>query len=365
MPSIDEEINRLQEEIHKTQYNKATEHHIGRIKAKLAKLEKTKEERSRKGGGGTGFFIKKGIYPTVALVGPPSVGKSSILNSITNADSRVGEFDFTTLTIVPGIMEYKDMKFRILDLPGIIEGANEGKGRGREVISVLRNVDLILIILDPFKFKTNYILNELNKTGIRINQHPPKMSIIYNERGGINITTTKNIELDMELFSAVAREFGVVNADIVIRENLTVERFIDGLLGNRSYIDALFILNKSDLPEFREAFESLRKENIDPVPLSINKHKNVTLLKSKIASSIKMIKIFLQAPDKENLNNEPLVLRAGSSVEDVCRAVHRDFIEKFKFAQITGKSVKFPNQQVGLDHIVENGDKLTLYIKKG
>ncbi|MGC9294228.1 MAG: OBG GTPase family GTP-binding protein [Thermoplasmata archaeon] len=364
MPNIDDEIKRLEDEIHKTQYNKATEHHIGRLKAKLAKLEKVREERSRKGGG-TGFFIKKGIYPTVALLGPPSVGKSSILNAITNAESRVGEFDFTTLTIVPGVMEYKDMKFRILDLPGIIEGANEGKGRGREVISVLRNVDLILITLDPFKYSVNYILSELYKTGIRINERPPKMSIVYKDRGGINIMTTGKVNVDEELFSAVAREFGIVNADIIIREDMSPERFIDGLTGNRSYIKALFIMNKSDLPEFKEAYENLKKQGIDPIPLSISKKKNIEMLKEKIASSIKMIKIYLEAPDKEENNNEPLVLRDGSTVEDVCRAIHNDFLEKFKFAQVTGKSVKFPNQRVGLDHVIENGDRLTIYIKKG
>ena len=109
MPAIDDEIKELEAEIKKTQYNKATEHHIGRIKAKIARLEKVREERSKKGAG-TGFFIKKGIYPSIGLLGPPSVGKSSILNAITNAESRVGAYDFTTLSIVPGVMEYRDFK---------------------------------------------------------------------------------------------------------------------------------------------------------------------------------------------------------------------------------------------------------------
>lgn len=364
MPNIDDEIKSLEEEIHKTQYNKATEHHIGRLKAKIAKLEKVKEERSKKGGG-TGFFIKKGIYPTVALLGPPSVGKSSILNAITNAESKVGEFDFTTLTIVPGVMEYKDMKFRILDLPGIIEGANEGRGRGREVIAVLRNVDLILITLDPFKYNVKYILSELYKTGIRINDRPPRMSIVHKDRGGINIMTTGKVKVDEELFTAIAREFGIVNADIIIREEISPEKFIDGLTGNRSYIKALFIINKSDLPEFKRAYDALKKEGIDPIAISINEKKNIEMLKERIATSIRMIKIFLEAPDKESNNNEPLVLRDGSTVEDVCRAIHNDFLEKFKFALVTGKSVKFPNQRVGLEHVVENGDKLTVFTKKG
>jgi ribosome-interacting GTPase 1 len=363
MPSIDEEIKELEGEIKKTQYNKATEHHIGRIKAKIAKLEKIKEERSKKGGG-TGFFIKKGIYPSIGLLGPPSVGKSSILNAITNADSRVGEFDFTTLSIVPGVMEYRNMKFRILDLPGVIEGAHEGKGRGREVIAVLRNVDLIAIVLDPFKYDPSYILKELKREGIRVNQKPPKMSIILKDRGGLNITKVGKSEFDLELLESISREFGIINADIILRQSMTPEIFIDGLLGNRVYIPAIFILNKSDTPEFAKGFEFLQSLGLDPIPLSIVKKKNIELLKEKIAGKVRMIRVHL-IPSNASADEEPMVIREGSTVEDVCKAVHTEFVEKFKFATITGRSVRFPNQRVGLEHRVQDGDMLTVFLKKG
>ncbi|MCL4446866.1 MAG: 50S ribosome-binding GTPase [Thermoplasmatales archaeon] len=363
MPSIDEEIKELEGEIKKTQYNKATEHHIGRIKAKIAKLEKIKEERSKKGGG-TGFFIKKGIYPSIGLLGPPSVGKSSILNAITNAESRVGEFDFTTLSIVPGVMEYRNMKFRILDLPGVIEGAHEGKGRGREVIAVLRNVDLIAIVLDPFKYDPSYILKELKREGIRVNQKPPKMSIILKDRGGLNITKVGKSEFDLELLESISREFGIINADIILRQSMTPEIFIDGLLGNRVYIPAIFILNKSDTPEFAKGFEFLQSLGLDPIPLSIVKKKNIELLKEKIAGKVRMIRVHL-IPSNASADEEPMVIREGSTVEDVCKAVHTEFVEKFKFATITGRSVRFPNQRVGLEHRVQDGDMLTVFLKKG
>ncbi len=364
MSSIDDEIRELEAEVKKTQYNKATEHHIGRIKAKIARLEKVKEERSKKGSGGTGFFIKKGIYPSIGLLGPPSVGKSSILNAITNAESRVGEFDFTTLSIVPGVMEYRDMKFRILDLPGVIEGAHEGKGRGREVISVLRNVDLIVIVLDPFKYDPSYILKELHREGIRINSKPPKMSIVLKDRGGLNITKVGRSEFDIELLESISREFGIINADIILRQSMTADVFIDGLLGNRVYLPAVFILNKSDVPEFQKAYEFLREMGLDTIQMSAVKKKNIELLKERIAGKVRMIRVHL-IPWNAPSDAEPMVVREGSTVEDVCKAVHTDFVEKFKFATITGKSVRFPNQRVGLEHRVQDGDSLTVMLKKG
>jgi ribosome-interacting GTPase 1 len=363
MPSIEDEIRQIEEEIKKTQYNKATEHHIGRLKAKMAKLEKTKEERAGRGGG-TGFFIKKGAYPSIALVGPPSVGKSSILNSITDAESKIGSFDFTTLSIVPGIMEYEGMKFRILDLPGIIEGAHEGKGRGREVISVLRGVELILIILDPYKYEPGYIVYELGRAGIRVNQKPPRMSVTVKDRGGINILTVGGIKVDEELFQSIAREFGIVNADIVIGQAMSPERFIDGLLGNRAYIPAVFVLNKSDLPEFRDAYEYLVAGGYDPLPVSTSSGENILQLKRKIAEKMTMMRVFLDS-HRGTGDGEPMIMREGSTVEDVCRLLHTDFVEKFKFATIVGPSVKYPNQRVGLDHAIKDGDRLSIFLKKG
>jgi len=361
MPSLDEEIEEIEREIRKTQYNKATEHHIGRLKAKIAKLERMKEERK---GGGTGFFIRKSIYPTVGLIGPPSVGKSSILNAITNAESRVGDFDFTTLSIVPGVMDYNGLRYRILDLPGVIEGAHQGRGRGREVISVLRSVDLITIVLDPYKPDPQYILSELRRAGIRMNEIKPKMSIVRKDRGGLNIMAVGRVNADIKLLESVCREFGIINADIVIRESMDVERFIDGLVGNRVYVPGIFVMNKADLPEFREAFESLISKGFEAIPISVSKSLNIDLLKERISRAVRMIKIFLKPTSGEG-DDEPLVVREGSTVEDVCLSLHSDFVEKFKFATIVGPSVKYRNQRVGLEHVVGDGDVISIYIKKG
>jgi hypothetical protein len=62
-----------------------------------------------------------------------SVGKSTLLTMLTGTQSEAAAYEFTTLTCIPGIINYNDAKIQLLDLPGIIEGASEGKGRGRQV----------------------------------------------------------------------------------------------------------------------------------------------------------------------------------------------------------------------------------------
>lgn len=74
----------------------------------------------------------------IALVGFPSVGKSTFLSKVTKTQSEIAAYSFTTLTAVPGVLDYGGAEIQVLDLPGIIEGASEGKGRGKQVISAAK-----------------------------------------------------------------------------------------------------------------------------------------------------------------------------------------------------------------------------------
>jgi small GTP-binding protein len=128
-------------------------------------------------------------------VGFPSVGKSTLLTKLTGTFSLAAGYEFTTLTAIPGTMHYRYVimshsigdattnfytthrgaKIQVLDLPGIIEGAKDGKGRGRQVIASATTCNVILIVLDALKSLThkNIIERELYGFGIRLNQTPP------------------------------------------------------------------------------------------------------------------------------------------------------------------------------------------------
>ena len=102
---------------------------------------------------GEGYAVKKSGDATVVLVGFPSTGKSTLLNVLTGTQSETGAYAFTTLTVVPGALEHKGAKIQLLDIPGLIAGAAMGKGRGKEIIAVVRNANMIVLLLDVFNEK--------------------------------------------------------------------------------------------------------------------------------------------------------------------------------------------------------------------
>ena len=157
-------------------------------------------------------------------------------------------------------MKYKGARIQVLDLPGIIEGAADGKGRGRQVISTARTCNLILIVLDSGKPVTHkkIIEAELNSFGIRINQKPPEVKFIKREQGGIDYQQiapqTKGMNADV--CRSVLKEYKISCATIILREDITVDQFIDVIEGNRAYIPVLYVFNKMDAITIEELGET-------------------------------------------------------------------------------------------------------------
>lgn len=119
-----ERISEVEKEIARTQKNKATEYHLGLLKAKLAKYRSQLLEPPKSAGAkGEGFDVMKSGDARVALIGFPSVGKSTLLNKLTSTSSVSASYEFTTLTCIPGVVDYNGANIQLLDLPGIIEGA--------------------------------------------------------------------------------------------------------------------------------------------------------------------------------------------------------------------------------------------------
>ena len=84
----------------------------------------------------------------VALVGPPNAGKSSLLQALSDIQIKTGDYPFTTLRPVPALTRIHGVLVQLVEIPGLIEGANEGRGGGRALLGVLRGADAIVFCHD-------------------------------------------------------------------------------------------------------------------------------------------------------------------------------------------------------------------------
>ncbi len=356
--NIQTQISRIEEEIRKTPYHKGTEHHIGKLRARLSILKEKLLEYSQKKGAREGYAIKKQGDATVILIGPPSVGKSTLLNKLTNAKSKVAPYAFTTVSVIPGMMNYKNANIQILDVPGLIEGAEEGKGRGKEILSVARGADLILIIVDPEHISSiERIKHTLEKNGIRLNQKPPQVVIDKKTQGGIVIRSNIYQTISKDYIKEIALEFGIKNAEITINENITLNRLIDAFSKNRVYIPSLIVINKIDLLNDKNHTKICTDDSNHQSIIHISAEKSIGLdeLKEKIWETLEFITVYLVRQDEEPSFYNPIVIKNGSTLRDIANLLGTDFVENKRKAIIWGKHAKYPGQEVSLSTTAEDG----------
>lgn len=374
---IEEKIREFEDRLARTQKNKATQKSINYTKAQIAKLRNDllKIATSKKGGG-SGFGIKKTGDAQVAFIGFPSVGKSSLLNLLTegNTKSKVASYDFTTIQAIPGMMDIEEAKIQLIDLPGIILGAAAGKGRGKEIIGAARNADLILILI-AFQFDGSIdfghleqIRKELYDAGIRLNQEPARIQIKNRTRGGIGFTYNGEQEMDQDEIKSLMNELGYTNAGVNFFEpNITPDQLIDHVLGNRMYISEFVVINKSDLEQSTYTDEEITKiiGHEKWIKISALNHQNIKDLQHEIFRQLHLIRIYLKPPGEEADMEEPIILTHGDNLEDLCKKLHKSFLQNYRYALIWGNSAKHPGQKFNrMDHVLEDGDVVSIYLKR-
>ncbi|KAG5648257.1 Developmentally-regulated GTP-binding protein 2 [Asterophora parasitica] len=305
------------------QKNKATEYHLGLLKAKLARYRaQLLEPASKSGPTGTGFDVQKSGDARVALIGFPSVGKSTLLGKVTHTASETAAYEFTTLTAIPGVIEYKGARIQLLDLPGIVEGASQGRGRGRQVVATAKTADLILIMLDATKSEEHRRLLEfeLDAVGIRLNKNKPDVVFKRKTTGGITFNATvKLTKTDEKTIRTILAGYKLHNCDIMIREDITTDEFIDVLIGTRKYLPCLYVYNKIDSISIEQLDKVARQPN--SVVISCEMDLNLDYLIERMWDELKLVKVYTKKRGAHPDLSDPVCLRKGATIE-----VHTFFV---------------------------------------
>ena len=365
MVDYQEQIVEIEKELAKMQYNKRTQAHYGLLRAKIAKLREADDNRSKKSQGPkSGYEVRKTGDGTVILLGFPSVGKSTLLNELTDADSEIGMYAFTTLSVIPGTLEHKHARIQILDVPGIVSGAASGRGRGKEVLATMRSADLCLMVIDATRpHEIDHLRKEVYDAGIRLDKRAPDVKVTKKGKDGLSIGATVPIKnIDEKTITNILKEFKIINADVVLRDDVTADEFLDVIEANKIYMPSLLVFNKTDLvtPQQKKALEKKYKPDLF---ISAKNKDQIDELKEAIYQKLDLIRIFMKEPGKDADMEVPLVMFRNCTVRDVCQKLHKDFVKKFKFSRVWGKSAKFPGQRLMLKHKLRDKDVVEIHTR--
>jgi hypothetical protein len=153
---------------------------------------------------------------------------------------------------------------------------------------------------------------------------------------------------------AVTRVLGsykIHNAEVLFREDCSLEDLIDVIEGNRQYIRCLYVYNKIDSLSLEEVEELARKP--DSVVISVYLKLNLDEMLQKMWEYLGLLRVYTKRRGQPPDLTEPVILsneRHGLTVEALCKSVSRELLTIFNFALVWGRSVKYNPQRVGLTH---------------
>ena len=307
-----EKVAALEDLIATVPKHKGTDKLRADLRRRLSQLRK--EAASKKSGGrGDLYAVQKEGAAQIALVGFPNSGKSSILACLTNADPVIAEYPLSTLTPLPGMMPFEDIQIQLVDLPPIGNESTDGWVSG-----ILRYADALLLIVD----------------------------------------LAEDPDIQAELLIG---QFERWNIHII--SNL-MPQISNPLLKTRVLKSALIVANKRDLLSTDDNFIRLRGkyENLcQCISVSTLRKENIEELKREIFRMSGIIRVYSKPPGKEPDLSTPFTIPTGSTVLDLARFVHKDFIFNLKFARIWG-SAKFEGQRVEKSHVLKDRDIVELNI---
>jgi len=305
-----EKILALEEMLAIIPHHKGTDKLIAQLRKRLSQHKEESQRRPSTSRQIDPFVIKKEGASQVVLVGLPNCGKSQILASLTNALPLIADYPFTTRVPLPGMMKFENIQIQLVDAPPLMDEYAESG-----LFNIIRNADALAVVLDLTEdcgTQIDLILEELARC------------------------RTKVLKKGEE------------------------KKFEIGLFYKR----AVFIGNKADLKEAQENCRDFLNKFSKIYPIlciSAKENLNLDSLKREIFAILDTVRAYTKAPGKTADLDDPVILPKGSTVLDFASQIHKDFVQKLKFARIWG-SEKYDGQMVQREYVLRDGDIIELHV---
>ena len=293
--------------------HKGTEKLQAKLKTKIAKLKEFSQKKPAVARHGPSFYIEKTGAGQVIVAGPPNSGKSSLIKALTGANPEVGDYPFTTRTAAPFMMKYENLRIQLVDTPPVTPDDIE-----TGFPEILKAGDAVVLVVD---------------------------------------LSTPDAALEIEALQIKLKEKKVEFA----AEGRTIPP------ESRPFLKkTLIAANKCDLDGAEDALAELKiffEGRLPVYPVSASRGDGLEEFKKAIFALLDVIRVYSKIPGKKADTNDPFALRQGSTVLDMAKAVHKDFVENFKYARAWRKNkLELQGVTVNRDFVLEDEDTVEIHI---
>jgi ribosome-interacting GTPase 1 len=307
----DEKLRCLQQMLAIMPKHKGTDKLQADLRRRISKLKKLASQRKKSSKRAQVFKVEKEGAGQLVLVGPPNVGKSQILASLTNANPEIAPYPFTTQKPLPGMMPYDHIQIQLVDVPPISSDYME-----YWVPGIVRNSDGVLLVVD---LSSDDLIDQTEMVIKRLMDS--KVSLGKEEK-------------------PIDHRDGIAHKKTLILAN---KNETDRAKGNLDFLKEFY---NDRFPIF--SFSAATKDNL-------------SALKKTIYNLLGIIRVYTKEPSKKPDYSDPIILKKGDSLLDAALSIHKDFARDLKYARIWGKE-KYDGQMVQKDYPLQDEDVVEFHI---
>ena len=368
-----QKLQLMQEFLSLVPKHKGTAKLCAQVKKQMAALRREIEEKKHRkaGKGGPKFFIEKEGAAQIALLGLTNVGKSSLLSRVTNAKVEVSPNPYTTKEPLPGIMNYEDIQFQIVEAPALMEGSADGRAWGLQTLALARNADGLILMVDLSQDpvgQISLILGELEKARVLVTKPKARVEIEKKHFGaGLRIILLgKLVECTFRDVEELLKSYRITDGVVKISGEATLDEVEDAIFENAIYKPSVVVANKMDLKNAEANLKLLEAYVEDKLPIiavSCEFGHGLEKLGKTLFKMLDIIRVYTKEPNEREPSNKPFILRKGATVYDLAKSIHSDFSENFSYARVWARRLTFSPQKVGSTFVLEDGDVVEIHTR--
>jgi ribosome-interacting GTPase 1 len=370
-----EKMEKMQEFLKYVPQHKGTMKLRGEIKRKIAIIRDDLENKKRKGtgksSGGPKLFIEKEGSAQIALIGMTNVGKSCLMSATTNSKVIVTPTPYSTHEPVPGIMDFLDVQFQFIEAPAVMEGSADGRGTGNVTLGLARNADGVILMVDlsydPVR-QLELVLAELEKSRVLVSKPSGKVEINRRHAGAALriILVGKLIDCSISEVENLLRSYRINDAIVRISGDVTLDDVENAIFETTTYKPAVIVANKLDLPGTQTNLRRLKQYVNGKLPIismSCEQKKGINELGKALIDVLGVIRVYTKEPGSKENTGRPFALKRGTTIGDLAKNIHKEFISNFLFAMVWAKRLPFSPKKVGLNFVLDDGDIVEIHTR--